>query len=60
MRKNTEINLVGQQIFNQILNLLDPINLVSIAKRYDADPYYKIYTAKTQLITMNKSLRFYE
>jgi len=52
MGKNTEINLVGQPIFKQILNLLNPINLVSIAKRYDADRYYKTYTAKTQLITM--------
>ena len=52
MGKNTEINLVGQPIFKQIINLLGAINLQSIVKRHNADHYYKTFTAKTQLITM--------
>jgi hypothetical protein len=52
MGKNTEINLVGQPIFKQIIDLLDVINITSIVKRHEADRYYKTYPAKTQLITM--------
>jgi hypothetical protein len=52
MGKNTEINLVGQPIFKQIINLLGAIDLNSIVKRHNADYYYKSFKAKTQLITM--------
>lgn len=52
MGKNTEINLVGQPIFKQIINLLGAIDLDSIVKRHNADHYYKSFKAKTQLITM--------
>ena len=52
MGKNTEINLVGQPIFKQIINLLSSIDLNSIVKRHNADYYYKSFKAKTQLITM--------
>lgn len=37
MGKNTEINLVGQPIFKQIINLLGAIDLESIVKRHNAD-----------------------
>lgn len=52
MSKNTEIKLVGQPIFKQVINLIDGINLTSIIKKHDADHYYKAFKAKTQLITM--------
>ena len=52
MGKNTEINLVGQPIFKQIIDLLGAINIKGIVKRHNADRYYKAYPAKTQLITM--------
>ena len=52
MGKNTEINLVGQPIFKQIIDLLGAINLESIIKRHDADRYYKSFKSKTHLITM--------
>lgn len=52
MGKNTEIKLVGQPIFKQIIDLLAVININSIVKRHDADRYYKSYKARTQLITM--------
>jgi len=52
MGKNTEINLVGQPIFKQIINLLEVINIDGIVKRHQANRYYKAYPAKTQLITM--------
>jgi hypothetical protein len=52
MGKNTEINLVGQPIFKQIIDLLGAINLESIIKRHEADRYYKSFKAKTHLITM--------
>lgn len=52
MDKNSEIKLVGQPIFKQILDLLGVINLESIIKNHKADYYYKSFKAKTQLITM--------
>jgi hypothetical protein len=52
MSKNTEIKLVGQPIFKQIVNLLDAINITSIAKKHNADHYYKAFKAKTHIITM--------
>jgi len=52
MGKNTEIKLVGQPIFKQIIDLLAVININSIVKRHDADRYYKSYKARTQLLTM--------
>jgi len=52
MGKNTEIHLVGQPIFKQIIDLLGAINLESIIKRDEADRYYKSFKAKTHLITM--------
>lgn len=52
MGKNSEIKLVGQPIFKQILDLLRAINLDGLVKKHDADRYYKSFKAKTHLITM--------
>ena len=52
MSKNTEIKLVGQPIFKQVLDLIDRVNLPGLVKKHNADRYYKAYKAKTQLITM--------
>ena len=43
---------VGQPIFKQIINLLDPIDLKGIIRMHQADHYYKAFKAKTHLITM--------
>jgi hypothetical protein len=52
MDKNTEIKLVGQPIFKQVINLIDGISLNSLIKKHNADYYYKAFKAKAQLITM--------
>ncbi len=52
MSKNTEIKLVGQPIFKQIVNLIEAINIGRIVKKHNADHYYKAFKAKTHLITM--------
>lgn len=52
MDKNSEIKLVGQPIFKQILDLLGVINLESIINKHEADRYYKSFKARTHLITM--------
>lgn len=52
MSKNTEINFVGQPIFKQVVKLIDAINLTSLAKKHNADYYYKAFKAKTQLMTV--------
>jgi hypothetical protein len=52
MGKDTEIKLVGQPIFKQVLDLIERVNIQSIVKKHDADRYYKAFKAKTQLVTM--------
>jgi hypothetical protein len=52
MGKDSEIKLVGQPIFKQIVDLLCVINLDALIKKHKADYYYKAFKAKTQLITM--------
>ena len=52
MGKITEIKLVGQPIFKQVLDLIDRVNIQGIVKKHDADRYYKAFKAKTQLVTM--------
>ena len=52
MGKNTEIKLVGQPIFKQVLDLIERVNIQSIVRKHDADRYYKAFKAKTQLVTM--------
>ncbi|NLN96584.1 MAG: IS4 family transposase [Bacteroidales bacterium] len=52
MRKNTEINFVGQPIFKQVINLIEAVNIKGLVKKYNADYYYKSFKAKTHLITV--------
>ncbi|MFV0376336.1 MAG: DUF4372 domain-containing protein, partial [Mangrovibacterium sp.] len=52
MGKNTEIKFVGQPIFKQVINLLEGINLTGLAKKHNADYYYKAFKAKTHLLTV--------
>jgi Transposase DDE domain/Domain of unknown function (DUF4372) len=52
MGKITEIKLVGQPIFKQVLDLIERVNIQSIVKKHDSDRYYKAFKAKTHLTTM--------
>ena len=52
MGKITEIKLVGQPIFKQVLDLIERVNIPALVKKHNADRYYKAFRAKTQLITM--------
>ena len=52
MGKITEIKLVGQPIFKQVLDLIERVNIQSMVKKHDADRYYKAFKAKTQLVTL--------
>jgi len=52
MGKDTEIKLVGQPIFKQVLDLIERVNIPALVKKHSADRYYKAFQAKTQLITM--------
>lgn len=52
MCKNSEIKIVGQPIFKQIIDLLSVINLESIVKRHESDRYYKSFSSRKHLITL--------
>ena len=52
MGKDSEIKLVGQPIFKQIIDLLGVINLESIIRKHKSDYYYKAFKSKTHIITM--------
>jgi len=52
MSENTEIRIVEQPIFKQVVGLPDRINLSSIIKKHNGDYYYKAFKAKAQLVTM--------
>ena len=52
MCKDSEIKLVGQPIFKQVIDLLSVINPDSLIRKHKADYYYKAFKAKTHLITM--------
>lgn len=52
MDKNTEIKLVGQPIFKQVIKLLDIAAINTLIVKHNADRYYKAFKAKTQLTTM--------
>lgn len=49
MGKDTEIKLVGQPIFKQVLDLIERVNIPGLVKKHSADRYYKAFQAKTQL-----------
>ena len=52
MSKSTEIKLVGQPIFKQVIELIEAVSISRIVEKYKSDHYYKAFTAKTQIITM--------
>ncbi|HOH55606.1 MAG TPA: IS4 family transposase [Paludibacteraceae bacterium] len=52
MGKNTEIKLIGQPIFKQIVDLIEGINLTGLIKKHNSDHYYKAFKSRTHLITM--------
>lgn len=52
MGKNTEIKLIGQPIFKQIVDLIEGINLAGLIKKHNSDHYYKAFKSRTHLITM--------
>jgi len=45
MGKNTELSFVGQPIFAQILNLIEPSEFKRLVKLHKADRYYKSFKA---------------
>jgi len=52
MGKITEIKLVGQPIFKQIMNLIDKVNIQGLIKKHESDYYYKSFKTRTHLFTM--------
>ena len=52
MGKITEIKLVGQPIFKQIMNLVDKVNIQGLIKKHENDYYYKSFKTRTHLFTM--------
>ena len=52
MVKNTEIKLVGQPIFRQILKLIDKGDFNRVVKAKNSDFYYKSFKSWTQTVTM--------
>lgn len=52
MDKNTEIKLVGQPIFGQILRLIDKGDFNRAVKESRADHYYKVFKSWPHTVTM--------
>ena len=52
MRKITEIKLVGQPIFKQIMNLVDKVDIQGLIRKHESDYYYKSFKTRTHLFTM--------
>ena len=52
MGKITEIKLVGQPIFKQIMNLVDKVDINGLIRKHDSDYYYKSFKTRTHLFTM--------
>ncbi len=52
MGKDTEIKLVGQPIFKQIMNLVDKVDINGLIRKHESDYYYKSFKTRTQLYTM--------
>ena len=52
MGKITEIKLVGQPIFKQIMNLVDKVDINGLIRKHESDYYYKSFKTRTQLFTM--------
>jgi hypothetical protein len=52
MGKITEIELVGQPIFKQIMNLVEKVDLNWLIRKQASDYYYKLFKTRTHLFTM--------
>ena len=52
MVKNAEHCFVGQPIFAQILNLIEPTDFKRLVKLHKADRYYKSFKAWDHVVTM--------
>ena len=52
MGKITEIKLVGQPIFKQIMNLVDKVDINGLIRKHKSDYYYKSFKTRTHLFTM--------
>jgi hypothetical protein len=52
MGKITEIKLVGQPIFKQIMNLVDKVDINGLVRKHESDYYYKSFKTRTHLFTM--------
>ena len=52
MGKITEIKLVGQPIFKQIMNLADKVDIQGLIRKHESDYYYKSFKTRTHLFTM--------
>lgn len=52
MSKNTELKLVGQPIFSQVLKLIDKWEFSKLVKEQRSDRYYKSFKSWDHLVTM--------
>ena len=52
MSKNTELKLVGQPIFSQVLKLIDKWDFNKLVKAHNSDRYYKSFKSWDHLVTM--------
>ena len=52
MGKITEIKLVGQPIFKQIMNLVNKVDIQGLIRKHESDYYYKSFKTRTHLFTM--------
>jgi len=52
MGKITEIKLVGQPIFKQIMNLVYKVDIHGLIRKHESDYYYKSFKTRTHLFTM--------
>jgi hypothetical protein len=52
MSKDTEIRLVGQPIFKQIISLIDAVNMQSLILKHNSDHYYKAFKSRMHVVTM--------
>jgi len=52
MNKNTELKLVGQPIFGQVLKLIDKWEFGKLVREHKSDYYYKAFKSWDHLVTM--------
>jgi hypothetical protein len=64
MDKITEIKLVGQPIFKQIMNLVNKVDIEGLIRKHESDYYYKSFKTRTHLfydaIRDFEPVRFYD